>query len=347
MFDHPEFAEHENVVFCHDPETGLNAIIAIHNSRLGPALGGVRMYPYASSAEALYDVLRLSKGMTYKAAMANLPQGGGKAVIIGDPKADKTEARMHAMGRFVANLHGQYVAAQDSGMSVGDLHQINAVCEHLVGVKAKYSVDGKTPDGNPSPATAYGAYCGLKASVAYQLDSDLKGVRVALQGLGQVGYRLGQYLHAAGAELWVTDVNQDQLRRAQDELNAIVVSPDEITAVEAEVFAPCALGGAINAESIEQLKVKVVAGAANNQLHTEAMGTALQERGILYAPDYVINGGGIIDLYHQTIDSSEAKMKQHLESIGETLVTIYDEARQSHAATNVVANRIAERRFGG
>ncbi|MEH6713490.1 MAG: Glu/Leu/Phe/Val dehydrogenase dimerization domain-containing protein [Paraglaciecola polaris] len=345
VFDHIEFDEHEHVAFCHDKETGLKAIIAVHNSHLGPALGGCRMWPYASSEEALNDVLRLSKGMTYKAAMANLSQGGGKAVIIGDPRVHKTPEMMRAMGRFVESLSGKYISAEDSGMSVSDLKLMAEESTYISGTKASYHFAGEEADGNPAPSTAYGVFVGVKASVEYKFGTSLKGKKVAIQGLGHVGYRLAEHLHREGAELYVADIYPESLNRAKEQLNATIVSPQEILMLDVDVVAPCAMGATINRQSVEALKAKVIAGAANNQLATEDLGEVLRSKGVLYAPDYVINAGGIIDIYHQKMLSSNEALKTHLEKIGHTLREIYSRADEQKLATNVVANSLAEEKF--
>lgn len=346
LFEHHEFDQHKEVVFCNDEKSGLKAIIAVHNTNLGPSLGGCRMYPYASSDEALTDVLRLSKGMTYKAAMANLKQGGGKAVIIGDPRKVKNKEMFEALGDFVQKLGGDYVTAEDSGVSVSDLQATAERTEFVAGIKAKFTYDGSPADGNPAPGTAYGVFVGLKASVEYALKRDLSGVKVAIQGLGHVGYRLAKHLHEAGAELFVTDIFPEQLEKAKEEFGATVVGPDEIFGLDVDVFAPCALGAIINADTLPQIKAKVIAGAANNQLAHEEVGIEVRQKGILYAPDYVINAGGIIDIYHQTQDGTPDDLKQHLEAIGDTLVEIYARADETNEATNFVANKIAEERIG-
>lgn len=346
VFDHKEFDNHEHVAFLQDQDSGLKAIIAVHNTHLGPSLGGCRMWPYADSDAALNDVLRLSKGMTYKAAMANLKLGGGKSVIVGDPRKGKSAKMLHAMGDFVQSLAGKYISAEDSGMAVDDLKVMAERCDYISGIQAKYRYDGGQADGNPAPSTAYGVFVGLKASVEYALQRDLKGVRVAIQGLGHVGSRLARHLYNEGAELVVTDIYEDSLQMAKTEFNASVVKPEEIFSQDVDVFAPCALGAAINPNSLAQLKAKVVAGAANNQLATESLGQQLFEKGILYAPDYVINAGGVIDIYHQRMLSSAIAMRNHIEGIGDTLRQIYQQAEQQERATNLVANQIAESRFG-
>ncbi|GAA0857705.1 Glu/Leu/Phe/Val dehydrogenase dimerization domain-containing protein [Aliiglaciecola litoralis] len=345
VFDHNEFDNHEQVSFFSDPKTGLNAIIAVHNTNLGPSLGGCRMWPYQDSAEALNDVLRLSKGMTYKAAMAQLKLGGGKAVILGDPRKHKTDDMMKAMGRFVEQMGGRYITAEDSGIAVSDIRLMSENTEHVGGVDAKYRYDGGKADGNPAPSTAYGVFMGLKASVDYALKTDLKGLKVAVQGLGHVGYRLAKHLHAEGAELFVSDIYADNVERAVAELGATAVSPDGIFDVDADVYAPCAMGASVNQNTIERLKAKVIAGAANNQLANEHLGQVLRDKGILYAPDYVINAGGVIDIYHQRILSSAQALRSHIEGIADTLNEIYQRADESSMPTNLISNRIAEERF--
>lgn len=348
VFDHPEFDNHEHVAFYHDDKSGLRAIIAVHNTNLGPALGGCRMWPYANSGEALNDVLRLSKGMTYKAAMANLELGGGKSVIIGDPRKAKTPEMMAAMGRFVDTFGGKYFTAEDSGIAVTDLQIMAEQSDYIAGVNAQYHYAGEVPDGNPAPSTAYGVFVGVKAAVNYALGSDLKGVKVAIQGMGHVGYRLASHLHNAGAQLFVTDIYPDGVNRAVEEFGAVAVSPEEIYALDVDVVAPCALGATVNEHTISQLKAKVIAGAANNQLAKEDMGELLRQKGILYAPDYVINAGGVIDIFNQRMESSSNEaLRAHIEQIGDTLNEIFTRADAEDRATNRVANVIAEERFSG
>lgn len=346
VFDHPEFDKHEHVAFYHDEKAGLSAIIAVHNTNLGPALGGCRMWPYVNSGEALTDVLRLSKGMTYKAAMANIALGGGKSVIIGDPRKAKTPEMMKAMGKFVDSLGGKYFTAEDSGIAVTDLQTMATESEFIAGVNAKYHYAGEVPDGNPAPSTAYGVFVGLKATVEYALNRSLEGVSVAIQGMGHVGYRLAKHLHEHGATLYVADIYPEGVEKAVAEFGANVVAPEEILSLDVDVLAPCALGAAINDQTLPTIKAKVIAGAANNQLAREDIGELLQQRGILYAPDYVINAGGVIDIFHQRMpESSNDAMRAHIEQIGDTLKEIYARAEQEKAATNRVANMIAEERF--
>lgn len=345
VFQHAAFDHHELVAYHADPGSGLRAIIAVHNTRLGKGLGGCRMWPYASEDEALTDVLRLSRGMTYKAALAGLPQGGGKSVILGDPRRDKTPAMMRAMGRFVETLGGRYVVAEDSGTNVADIRLMAQETRHVGGLAdEKAAAAGRT--GDPSPATAYGVFVGIRAAVRAKLGrEDLKGLRVAIQGLGNVGSRLAAHLHEAGAKLWVTDLQATAVERCVEAFGATAVAMDEIFAVEAEVFAPCALGAVINDRTLPRLKAPIVAGAANNQLAEARHDQALADRGILYAPDYVINAGGIIDIYYEGPGYDAATVRAHLDRIGETLGTVFERARQQNRPTGEIADRMAEERF--
>ena len=348
MFDHPDFDQHECVHVVQDGESGLQAIIAVHNTTRGPSLGGCRMFPYASGADALRDALRLSRGMTYKSAMANIGLGGGKSVIIGNPRLHKTDALIAAMGRAVDRLGGLYIAAEDSGTSVADLRKMGEHTEHVGGVIERLGPGGRPHSGDPSPATALGVFYGLKAAVAYQLKTDdLSGVRVAIQGLGNVGYRLAEHLHHAGAKLWVADIHAPNVQRAVQELGATEVSVDDIDAQDVDVFAPCALGSAINDVSLARLKARIVAGAANNQLHTRAHDQALRDAGVLYAPDYVINAGGIIDIFYERNDYSWDKVERHIAGIEGTTREIFERADAENKPTGEVADLIAESRFVG
>lgn len=345
VFEHKEFDNHEHVAFYNDKDSGLQAIIAVHNTNLGPSLGGCRMWTYKNSAEALNDVLRLSRGMTYKAAMADLKLGGGKSVIIGDPRQLKSAEMMQSMGRFVQSLQGKYITAEDSGIAVSDIQMMAQQTSYVSGIEAKYRYDGGPADGNPAPSTAYGVFMGIKASVQHKLGTDLKGIRVAIQGLGHVGYRLAEHLHGEGAELIVTDIYPDNLLKAEQQLAAKIVAPEDIFAQDAEVFAPCALGASVNEQTIDLLKATIIAGAANNQLAETEDGYKLTERGILYAPDYVINAGGVIDIYHQRMLSTATAMRSHIENIGVTLRKIYEGSEQLGLPTHSVANAMAEERF--
>jgi leucine dehydrogenase len=290
VFSSQDFDDHEHVVFGSDPESGLRAIIAIHNTRRGPSLGGCRMWPYASTEEALQDALRLSRGMTYKAAITDLPYGGGKSVIIGDPKTHKTESLLRAMGRFVDSLGGRYHTAEDVGTTVEDMDVLRK--------ETRFAHGFSGASGDPSPATAYGVYMGIRAAARFKHGHDeLRGRTVAVQGLGNVGRRLCRYLADAGVRLIVSDIKEDAIRTAIRDFGATPVAPDAIYAAEADFFAPCALGAILNDETIPQLRARIIVGSANNQLSEARHGKVLHQRGILYAPDYVVNAGGLIDIY--------------------------------------------------
>ena len=349
VFSHHEFDNHQQVAFLNDPESGLKAIIAVHNTNLGPALGGCRMWPYISDDEALTDVLRLSRGMTYKSALANLQLGGGKAVIIGDPANAKTGALLHAMGDFIDGLGGRYITAEDSGTSVADIQKIGERTSYVSGIN-QISAHG----GDPSPSTAYGVFVSLREAVYHKLGrTDLKGTKVAIQGLGSVGYRLAAQLADAGATLYVSDIIQANVDRAVRELKATAVAGDKIFSLEVDVFAPCALGAAINDKSIAQLKASIIAGAANNQLASVEHGYQLHRRGILYAPDYVVNAGGIIDVFYQRkmiednygADNYADDLNTKVEGIAATLREIFVRSDNENIPTFVIADRVAEERF--
>ena len=346
VFSHKEFDNHEQVSFFQDPATGLRAIIAVHNTNLGPALGGCRMWNYDTDEQALKDVLRLSRGMTYKAAITGLPLGGGKSVIIGDRKL-KTPDLMRAMGRAVDTFRGKYIVAEDVGTSVDDMNFINSQTQHVVGIS-----HGGQGSGDPSPTTALGVFMGLKAAVRHRLGkSDLKGLKVAVQGLGNVGYNLCRHLHEAGAQLFVTDIAADKIDMASREFGATAVALNSIFDLDVDVFAPCALGGVINDETLMRIKAKVVAGAANNQLAEARHGDALRSMNVLYAPDYVINAGGLISVYYEHLARKEGKaydraqVLAHVEKIDATSESIFKRADQDGVSTATAADRIAEQRF--
>lgn len=346
VFSHPEFDQHEQVNFFHDKATGLKAIVAVHNSNRGPALGGCRMWNYATDEEALRDVLRLSKGMTYKSALANLDLGGGKSVIIGNPRQHKTEALLEMMGRCLESLSGRYIAAEDSGTSVPDLQVMGRRTRYVSGITERTGIDGQLSNGDPSPATAYGTFIGLKAAVKHKLGrDDLKGLRVAIQGVGNVGYRLAEHLHVAGAELIVSDIHPENLEKAVNKLGAKVVNAEQILAADVDVLAPCALGAILNDHSIPLIKASVIAGASNNQLAEARHDGVLKERGILYAPDFAINAGGIIDIFYERVGHTPEKVSRHIETIGETLAEIFSRSDASGAGTGAIANQLAEERF--
>lgn len=338
LFDFPDFDNHELVLFGRDEATGLAAIIAVHSTALGPACGGCRMWPYANDTEAMRDALRLSRGMSYKNAMAGLPLGGGKSVIIGDSRKDKTDELFRAFGRVIDSLGGKYIAAEDVGITVADVMTMGQTTRHVAGLSK-----GHDASGDPSPFTAYGVYMGIKAAVKHKLATDsLRGVRVAVQGLGNVGSHLCQRLADDGAILTVTDIHADAVQRAVDKFGAMAVAPDRIHAADVDVYAPCALGAVINPRSLPELKAKIVAGGANNQLETDPMGEALRAAGILYAPDYVINGGGIINVSAEvTQDYDRDSVLRQVERIPVTLTEIFRRADRENRPTSAVADEMA------
>ncbi len=343
LFNNSNFDAHEKVVFVNDAATGLQAIIALHNTRLGPGLGGCRIYPYASVDAALTDALRLSRGMSYKSALAGLPLGGGKSVIIGDPQTVKSERLLAAMARAVNDLGGAYIIAQDSGTTVEDMQTMAQHTVHCAGGKSV-----RTPAGevalDPSPYTALGVYKGLEAAVQFRFGRrSLSGLSVAIQGLGNVGYGLAEYLHAAGARLFVQDINAANVQRAVAKLGASELVGDQIFRHKADVFAPCALGGVLNDHSVDQLNCAIVAGAANNQLVTPAHGHKLAERDILYVPDYLLNAGGIIAIHHARAGDSD--LKQPVERIGDTTMELLQRAKYAAERPETIADRMAEERF--
>ena len=341
VFTNKSFDNHEQVVFCHDQLTGLRAIIAIHNTKLGPALGGTRMYPYHNEEDALVDVLRLSKGMTYKAAVSGLNLGGGKAVIIGDPKKIGSEAFFRAFGRFVNSLNGRYITAEDVGTNVKFMDWIRIETPNVTGVSTYMGGSG-----NPSPFTAHGVLVGIKSCLKKQRGNDsLSGVKIAVQGVGNVGYYLCKELYEQGAELYVTDINSEAIKRVVDEFKAKVVGCDEIYSVDADVYSPCALGATINETTIPMLKCSIIGGAANNQLLEEKHGEMLKKAGILYAPDYVINAGGLINVNSEVYGGGTEYVLSQIENIYDTLLNIYDISDKEGISTHIAATRIAEKRI--
>ncbi|HLI13869.1 MAG TPA: Glu/Leu/Phe/Val dehydrogenase dimerization domain-containing protein [Alphaproteobacteria bacterium] len=340
-----DFAGHEEVVFRYDKASGLKAIIAIHSRALGPAFGGCRMFPYASEGAALRDALRLSRAMTYKAAMAGVAAGGGKSVIIGDPATGKSEALLRAMGRFVASLGGRYVVGPDAGTTPEDMRVLRDETCHVTAVQGQ---SGGNRLGNTSPAssTAYGVLIGMTAAARHALGRNgLDGVRVAIQGLGSVGFNLARRLKTAGAQLWVSDIDDRKMRRAVAELGALPVAPEDILSVAADILAPCALGDVINDATLPLLSAKVIAGSANNQLAAPEHGDTLAARGILYAPDYVINAGGLIHAYHEHAGSDRRHMRHHVANIREALGAVFELARREGISTAKAADILAERRL--
>jgi len=338
IFESSHFDHHEQVVFCNDDATGLRAIIAIHNTNRGPSLGGCRMWPYGSEDEAIADVLRLSRGMTYKSAVANLPLGGGKSVVIGDPRKDKSPALFESLGRFIDSLGGRYIVAEDVGTDVADLDAIRS--------NTRFAAGTSSGVGNPSPSTALGVFVGIEAAIRFGLHKGTcAGLRMAVQGLGHVGYDVARRLAEAGAKLYVTDVDQSAVSRAADELGATPVSPNEIYDADADIFVPCALGAILNDDTVDRLKARIVAGAANNQLAAPRHGQALFDRGIFYAPDYVINAGGVIHIASEGPGISRKDVSRLINGIGDTLTEIFARSEAEGLPTNLVADRLAEERF--
>jgi leucine dehydrogenase len=340
MFDKPAFARHESVHHFFDAKTGLRAIIAIHSTKRGPGGGGCRMWNYATSDDMLTDALRLSEGMSYKNAMADLPLGGGKAVIWGDSKTQKTPELFRALGRAIDSLDGKYWSAEDVGVSVADMAYAAEETKYVAGLPGK--------SGDPSPVTAKGVYLGMKEAAARAFGSDdLRGRKIAVQGVGHVGAYLCEHLHKAGADLTLTDVNQEALQAVAKATGAKIVAPDMIYDVEADIFSPNALGAIVNPKTIDRFTAKVIAGGANNQLATPDMGEKLMERGITYAPDYVINGGGIINVAAEISGNYDpAWVEQKVQTLGRTVGEVLDAALKQRRATNRVADEMAHRRIG-
>ena len=355
------YDRHETVRrFLLGDDTETVAIAAVHNSNLGPALGGCRFYPYADEQAALTDVLRLSRGMTYKNAMAGLPLGGGKAVIIGDFRKDKSDALMEDMGEAVESLDGKYVTAEDSGTTEHDMLAISTRTEHVTGLPPEFFAgkDFGELGGNPSPLTALGVYCGIKAAAHHRYGGDaLSGLKVAVQGIGAVGFELCKLLKQDGVELFITDLDQARLSEAKAALGAHVVARDEIYEVDAEVFAPCAMGGVLNDTTIPRLKAHIIAGAANNQLLAAHHDHLLASRKILYVPDYVINAGGVICVSYEyfrksgynplDFDITRESMVAHVERIGRNVTDVLSYATAHHLATGAAADKLAEEKFMG
>ena len=330
---------HEEVLFCSDNATGLKAIIAIHDTTLGPALGGCRFWDYKSEDEALEDVLRLSRGMTYKAAVSGLNLGGGKAVIIGDPKKLKSESFFRTFGRFVDSLNGRYITAEDVNMSVRDIEWIGAETRYITGISSG--------SGDPSPITALGVFSGIRASVKHKLGKDsLRGIKVAIQGVGSVGSHLCALLNDAGASLYITDIDKERVKDIAEEYRANIANSDEIHALDVDVYSPCALGATLNDQTIPEIKAPIISGGANNQLQDEGRhGGMLKERNILYSPDYVINAGGLINVYHEIKGYDEKAARKQATGIYDTLLDIYREADAENIPTHLASDRIAEKRL--
>lgn len=329
---------HEQVSVYYEPSCGYRGLIAIHSTVLGPALGGTRFWSYRTDAEALIDCLRLSRGMTYKAAVAGLNLGGGKSVIIGDNRTTRREALFRTHGRHVESLKGRYITAEDVGTSTSDMEYIRAETDHVTGLIGK--------SGDPSPVTAYGVYRGMKACARYRDGADaLTGKTVALQGCGSVGYHLAKLLHGEGAQIVATDIDASRVQRVVQECGARAVGTDEIYDVRADVFAPCALGAVINDATIGRLRVDIVAGGANNQLAEDRHGDLLEERQITYAPDYVINGGGLINVHAELHGWSPERARSKAGEIYDTILRVFEIAREEGIPSYRAADRLAEQRI--
>ena len=329
------------VHLARDQASGLEAIIAIHDTRLGPALGGCRFIHYASEEEALIDALRLARGMTYKAALAGLDHGGGKSVIIRPNKRFDRTALFRAFGRFIDGMRGHYITAEDSGTSIEDMEVIRGVTKHVTGADP-----ANGGSGDPSPYTALGVRRGIEACVQFAMGrSSLEGIHVAVQGVGHVGYHLCRELHAQGAKLTVADIDPLKAERAQREFGAAIAPLDAIFAVECDVFAPCALGSALNPETVPRLRCRIVAGAANNQLADVTMGAALMQRGILYAPDYAINAGGLVNVAQEVVGYDAERSRLRTLKIYDTIFEIAERARKAMTPTDIIANKMVEERL--
>ena len=338
IFDSMRSFGHEQLLLSHDPSCGYYGIIAIHDTTLGPALGGTRFWQYRDTDEAITDALRLARGMTYKSAVAGINLGGGKSVIIGDNRRVDREALFRAHGRFVETLNGRYITAEDIGTTPADMEYIKLETDHVAGLLGL--------SGDPSPVTAYGVYVGMKAAARACWGADaLEGKTVAVQGVGNVAYYLCRHLQGEGVRLIVTDIRPEKVKRVVEELGATAVGPDAIYDQKADIYAPCALGATINDDTIPRLKVKVVAGAANNQLAEDRHGDALERRGILYAPDYVINGGGVINVYGELNRWPAERSLKKAGEIYETLLRIFEIARTERIPTYRAADRLAEQRI--
>lgn len=336
-----KYGNHEQVIFCNDKDTGLKGIIAIHNTTLGPALGGTRMWNYKTEEDALVDVLRLSEGMTYKAAAAGLNLGGGKAVIIGDPKKDKSEGLFRAFGMYINTLNGRYITAEDVGTTVNDMEKVYAETPWVTGIPK-----GLGGSGDPSPYTAHGVLMAIKASCKEKLGSEnLSGLRVAVQGLGNVGSNLVKYLVEEGARVTVADLDQEKVQSMVDEFKCETADPNEIHAVDCDVFAPCAMGAIINDQTIPQLKCKIVAGGANNMLAETRHSNALREMGILYAPDFVANAGGLMNVFAELEGYSIERALERTTSVYDNMMNIFSLAKRDNCSTHDAAFKFATERL--
>ncbi|MDQ0166855.1 leucine dehydrogenase [Bacillus horti] len=333
--------DYEQLVMCQDKASGLKAIIAIHDTTLGPALGGSRMWVYNSESEAIEDALRLARGMTYKAAAAGLNLGGGKTVIIGDPRKDKNEAMFRSLGRYIQGLNGRYITAEDVGTTVDDMDLIHEETDYVTGISPAFGSSG-----NPSPVTAYGVYVGMKATAKQAFgDDSLEGKTIAVQGVGNVSYNLCKYLHEEGAKLIVTDINKESVQRAVESFNAKAVDINDIYSVDCDIFSPNALGAVINDTTIPQFKCRVIAGAANNVLKEERHGDMIHEMGFYYAPDYVINAGGLINVADELLGYNRDRALKKVEGIYQNIEKVFEISSRDHIATYKAADRMAEERI--
>ncbi len=342
VFGQLSFDNHEQIVFCNDKDTGLKAIIGIHNTVLGPALGGTRMWKYTSEWEALNDVLRLSRGMTFKSAITGLNLGGGKAVIIGDAKTQKTPELMKKFGEFVHSLGGKYITAEDVGMATSDMDLVRTVTPYVTGISE--SLGGA---GNPSPITAYGVFMGMKAAAKYKFGSDvLEDKTVFVEGIGNVGEALVEHLSNEGAKVFISDISQERLEQVRDKYGAVIYEGSNLYREEMDIYAPCALGATINDSTINQINAKIIAGAANNQLADEQKhGLMLKERGIVYAPDFLINAGGIINVYAELENYGRQEIMRKTENIYNTTLEILQYAETNQITTHQAAFNVAQTRI--
>ncbi|WP_257348005.1 branched-chain amino acid dehydrogenase [Pseudalkalibacillus decolorationis] len=341
IFKYMETYDYEQMVVCQDKQSGLKAIICIHDTTLGPALGGTRMWTYETEDAAIEDALRLAKGMTYKNAAAGLNLGGGKTVIIGDPRKDKNEEMFRAFGRYIHGLNGRYITAEDVGTTVADMDLIRQETEFVTGVSPAFGSSG-----NPSPVTAYGVYRGMKAAAKAAFGTDsLEGKVIAVQGVGNVAYNLCKHLHEEGAQLIVTDINKEAVQRAVEDFGAKAVDTNDIYSVDCDIYAPCALGATINDETIPQLKAKVIAGAANNQLKETTHGDQIHEMGIAYAPDYVINAGGVINVADELHGYNRERAMKKVELIYDNIARVFEISSRDNIPTYMAADRLAEERI--
>jgi leucine dehydrogenase len=338
IFDTVAEMGHEQVVLCHDESSGYRGIMAIHSTMLGPALGGTRFWQYGSDEEAIVDALRLARGMTYKNAVAGLNLGGGKSVIIGDNRTTDREMLFRAHGRFVESLGGRYITAEDVGTSTADMDYVHMETDYVTGLAGR--------SGDPSPVTAHGVFRAIQASARHRWGSDdLAGRKVLLQGCGHVGYYLAKELHQAGARLIATDIDDERVKRVVQDFGAEAVETDGIYSAEADIYAPCALGAVINDQTIPRLKVEIVAGAANNQLQEPRHGDKLEEMGVLYAPDYVANAGGVINVYSELAGWSSARAFRKADEIYDTVLRVFSIAKEDGVPTHEAADRLAEQRI--